>query len=258
MSIRREIEVTRKGLPRPIDVTFGTNMLPLEFVITDFELPKGAKLEAYAIGVSKNLVKQSCELSGNVISFTPEIGLFEEGKNVLQLAASCDGKDLFSFYIPVICQKTMFYEGAQDLEEDPTFLGMVMQMKQDVGELSEETLPLLRLNGCIVCNGEEITLTVGTDVEVGQVILFKYKKSKGYSVSARGTSIYDTVKQPVAEDGYGEGTFTVAEGYTTCKFTGAYFVVVRDLSEQIVDETTIQNMIDTKFNSIVNGNEVAY
>ena len=294
MSIRREIEVTRKGLPRPIDVTFGTNMLPLEFVITDFELPEGTKVEAYAIGVSKKLVKQSCEVSGNVISFTPEIGLFEEGKNILQLAASCDGKDLFSFYIPVICQKTMFYEGAQNLEEDPTFLGMVMQMKQDVGELSEETLPLLRLNGCIVCNGEEITLAVGTDVEVGQVIAFKYKKSKGYSVSARGLSMQDIIKPSVAEDGYREDTFEIKEGFETVKFTGAYFVVVplggtydyddltntptiptktsqltddvgfakktdvSKLSEQIVDEATIQNMIDTKFNSIVNGNEVAY
>ncbi len=138
MLIRREIEVTRKGLPRPIDVTFGTNMLSLEFVITDFELPDEATVEAYAIGVSKKLVKQSCEVSGNVISFTPEIGLFEEGKNMLQLAANHDGKDLFSFYIPVICQKTMFYESAQNLEEDPTFLGMVMQMKQDVGELAKQ------------------------------------------------------------------------------------------------------------------------
>ena len=138
MAIRREIEVTRKGLPRPIDVTFGTNIIPFEFVITDFELPDGATVEAYAIGVSKKLVKQSCEVSGNVISFTPEIGLFEEGKNMLQLAANHDGKDLFSFYIPVICQKTMFYEGAQNLEEDPTFLGMVMQMKQDVSQLSKQ------------------------------------------------------------------------------------------------------------------------
>ena len=33
---------------------------------------------------------------------------------------------------------------------------------------------------------------------------------------------------------------------------------VNRLSEEIVDEATIQNMIDDKFNSIVNGNEVAY
>lgn len=132
MSIRREIEVTRKGLSRPIDVTYGTNILPIEFMITDFELPEGATAEAYAMGSSSKLVKQSCVISKNIISFIPEIGLFEEGKNVLQLAVTYAGKDLFSFYIPVNCQKTMVYEGAQDLENDPTFVAIVMQMKEDI------------------------------------------------------------------------------------------------------------------------------
>ena len=132
MSIRREIEVTRKGLSRPIDVTYGTNILPIEFMITDFELPEGATAEVYAMGRSNKLVKQSCVISKNIISFIPEIGLFEEGKNVLQLAATYAGKDLFSFYIPVNCQKTMVYEGAQDLENDPTFVAIVMQMKEDI------------------------------------------------------------------------------------------------------------------------------
>lgn len=34
--------------------------------------------------------------------------------------------------------------------------------------------------------------------------------------------------------------------------------VVTDLARQIVSQTTIETMINKKFNSIVNGNEVAY
>lgn len=148
MVIRREIEVTRKGLPRPIDVTYGTNILPIEFIITDFELPEGATAEVYAMGRSNKLVKQSCVISKNIISFIPEIGLFEEGKNVLQLAATYAGKDLFSFYIPVNCQKTMVHEGAQDLENDPTFVAMVMKMKEDIA--NKITLPAIAAVGQIL------------------------------------------------------------------------------------------------------------
>lgn len=93
------------------------------------------------------------------------------------------------------------------------------------GELNKLT-SIQNMNGCIVCNGEEITLTVGEDVAVGQVISFRYKKVDGYSVSARGLSMYDFIQQPVVSDGYLEDSLEIVEGYKTVKFTGAYFAVV--------------------------------
>ena len=51
-------------------------------------------------------------------------------------------------------------------------------------------------------------------------------------------------------------TATTLAGYGITD--GATKDEVKQLSQEIVDQNTIQNMIDDKFNSIVNGNEVAY
>lgn len=137
MVIRREIEVKRKGLPRPIDVTYGTNLLDLEFVVIDFNIPAGAVVRAFAMGESQKAKSLPCNIEGNKIWFTPEAGLFDEGKNVLQFALEHEGKNLFTFYNPINCHYTMQFEGAQDLENDPAFVGMVMRMQQDIAELKK-------------------------------------------------------------------------------------------------------------------------
>lgn len=248
MSIKREIEVTRKGLPRPIDVTYGTNILQIELIVTDFGLPEGATAEVYAMGRSNKPVKQSCEITGNKIIFTPEIGLFEEGKNILQLAATHDGKNLFSFYIPVNCQKTMFFENMQDLENDPTFVGMVMKMKQEVGQLSDELVPLHNMNGCIVCNGEEITLKVGEDVETGQTLRFQYKLIDGYTINCTSPESFyiPSFVTGVNVDGYGEDSITIEEGMTTYTFTGCYFVAIRPCSDTGATEEQLAQIEQNK------------
>lgn len=118
MSIRREIEVTRKGLPNPIDVTYGTNILPIELEIIDFELPAGATATVYGEGTSKKTTTQNCTVSGNVISFTPKAGLFEEGKNILQIEISINGGVLYTFVQPVNCHYTIAFN-SHDNESNP-------------------------------------------------------------------------------------------------------------------------------------------
>lgn len=137
MSIIREIEVTRKGLPRPIDVTYGTNMLPIEFIVTDFNIPEGVTAKLYAMGASKVVKSQDAEVSGNKITFTPEIGFFDERKNVLQIAIEYEGKNLFSFDQPVNCYYTMKYTGALDLSNSPTFVEMVLELQKEVEALKK-------------------------------------------------------------------------------------------------------------------------
>lgn len=137
MVIRREIEVKRKGLPRPIDVTYGTNMFDLEFVVIDFNIPIGAVVRAFAMGENKKVKSLQCNLEGNKIWFTPKIGLFDEGKNVLQFALEHEEKNLFTFYNPINCHYTLQFEGAQELENDPTFVEMVIQMQRDIADLKK-------------------------------------------------------------------------------------------------------------------------
>lgn len=137
MAIRREIEVTRKGLPRPIDVTYGTNLIPIEFVVTDFAIPEGVTTKLYAMGASKVVKSQDAEVSGNKITFTPEIGFFDERKNVLQIAIEHEGKNLFSFEQPVTCHYTMKYTGALNLSDGPTFVEMVLELQKEVDEIKK-------------------------------------------------------------------------------------------------------------------------
>lgn len=118
MSIRREIEVTRKGLPNPIDVTYGTNILPIELEIIDFELPAGTTATAYVVGTKGELRKQKCSVDDNVVSFTPEIGFFEVGKNKLQVEILSGTDQLSTFEIIVNCDKLVKNSG---VEADTTF-----------------------------------------------------------------------------------------------------------------------------------------
>ena len=141
MSIRREIEVTRKALPRPIDVTYGTNILSIEFDLVDFNLPVAVIAEASCKGVSGKSRTQDCSVSENVISFTPKIGFFEEGKNILQLRITTSEGSLFTFAQTVNCHYTIDFDGAQELENDPTFVEIVLQMREDIDELKENGIP---------------------------------------------------------------------------------------------------------------------
>ena len=118
MSIRREIEVTRKGLPNPIDVTYGTNILPIELEIIDFELPAGTTATAYVVGTKGELRKQKCSVDDNVVSFTPEIGFFEVGKNKLQVEILSGTEQLSTFEITVNCEKLVKNSG---VEAEDTF-----------------------------------------------------------------------------------------------------------------------------------------
>lgn len=114
--IVRDIEVLRKIFPQPIEIIIGTNAVPIGLNITDVKIPNGATAEAFVTGKHKNPARQSCTVSGNLIKFTPESGLFEEGKNAVRIAIHADGKKLISFSIPVNCEKTLNHEEAQEVQ----------------------------------------------------------------------------------------------------------------------------------------------
>lgn len=99
-------------------------------------------------------------------------------------------------------------------------------------DVKNELAPLQSMNGCIVCNGEEITLVVGEDVEDGQVINFKYKLSDGYSVgwTAPNSIGIPSMIPPVMNAGYGEASETIDGTKTSYTFTGCYFVAIRPCS----------------------------
>lgn len=114
----------------------------------------------------------------------------------------------------------------------------IINLKNDVNNLT----PLHNMNGCIVCNGEEITLTVGEDIEVGQVLTFDFICAEGYSYEAKGkTGIVDSFKSTVSlvpGVQYGTASVTIDATWTSLYIKGAYFVAVRPITN------TVQNKLD--------------
>lgn len=117
-----------------------------------------------------------------------------------------------------------------------------------------DTIPLHNMNGCIVCNGEEITLTVGKDIEAGQVLAFKYKFVDGYEVgwTAPLEVCIPLSVSPVMGSAkeYGEDSVTIDGTKTSYTFTGCYFVAIKAVSdtvtEKFVDLTSDQTVSGVK------------
>lgn len=143
MSIRREIEVTRKGLPNPIDVTYGTNILPIELEIIDFELPAGTTATAYVVGTKGEFRKQKCSINDNAVSFTPEFGFFEAGQNNLQIEINSGTEQLSTFKIMVNCDKLVKNSG---VEADATFNRIQTSGVITVSETAESAQIITGLN----------------------------------------------------------------------------------------------------------------
>ena len=83
-----------------------------------------------------------------------------------------------------------------------------------------------KTKGIVTSNGEEITLTVGEDIEAGQVITFKYKSEDGYQIGKIGSSMSTQNKQSSMSSGYAEDTVTIEEAYEAYEFTGCYFTII--------------------------------
>lgn len=192
MEIRREIYVTRKGLDNPIDIVYGTNLLPIEFEIMDFEIPEGATAEVYAEKNSGKSKKQLCKLDGNTVSFTPEVGFFEIGRNELQVVITHHGRSLIGFRQKVIGYGCIPYADAKDLEENPSLVEMLLALKMDPegnvyntpkeaieaqfnsikgkiakasrilweGIMSDGSIEIQVPTECLHCNGKNLTLII--------------------------------------------------------------------------------------------------
>ena len=136
MAIRREIFVTQKRLDVYIDITYGSDLIPIELVVMDYAIPAEAMAVAYVKSKTSDLKKAVCEISDNVISFTPEAGLFEIGENTMQIRVTYAEKNLFSYKCNVKCQGSFLDDDAEELDSQPT---LVAQLLTEVGKVKATT-----------------------------------------------------------------------------------------------------------------------
>jgi len=126
MSIYNEIKVTQMGIDAIINVTYGTELLPVELKVTDYKIPEGATAIAYSEGASKKVKKEICSIENNTIIFNPRTGFFEVGKNELQVRVVYDNKSLFSFKCKVDCHSSYRDDDAEEVESQPTLIEIIL------------------------------------------------------------------------------------------------------------------------------------
>ena len=117
-AIIRDIPVTRKGIMEKIEVTKGTNMIPLVFNITDFQIPKTASATAYITDASGKTKKKLCDVVGDKITLEPTSDLFSVGDNAIQIRIVDDTKTLVTFNTNCYCENSVeFGDAAEEKEQ---------------------------------------------------------------------------------------------------------------------------------------------
>lgn len=126
-TIDREIYVTRDTVKVPIDITEGTNILPIRFAVQDYDVPVTAAAIAYInhqdFAKPKSIL---CDVQENMIVLEPNKTTFGEGKNEVQIRIINDEKNLISFKELVRCKGKMRMSDDEE-ESQPTLVEQILK-----------------------------------------------------------------------------------------------------------------------------------
>lgn len=133
-SIKRNIYVLRNAIKEKIEVTKGTDMIPIELNVVDYNIPDYAIAVAYALGQTSDVPKKIlCDVGNNAIKFTPSESFFEVGRNELMVRVLKDEKKLFTFCDTVICKDSTIKINDASEAQDPSLV------EQLLNKMSNET-----------------------------------------------------------------------------------------------------------------------
>lgn len=125
-----------------LKIVEGTDMIPIQIRIKDFNMPEGASALVYAKAQGMAARVQTATINGNAVEFTPNKGFFVQGENMMQGRITKDGKDLITFAVFVICKKSIITDDAEETNSDPTLL---QQLLSEIGVISARTSVLASL-----------------------------------------------------------------------------------------------------------------
>lgn len=112
----------------------GTDMIPIQIRIKDFNMPEGASALVYAKARGMAARVQTATINGNAVEFTPNKRFFVQGENVMQGRITKDGKDLITFAVFVICKKSIVTDDAEETSSDPTLLQQLLDEIEDLSQ----------------------------------------------------------------------------------------------------------------------------
>lgn len=135
-AIKRQIFVLRNTLKDPIDYTSGTDMVPIEYHVMDFNIPATAVAVVYVLRSDGKLDKTLADVMDNVISFCPTKGFFTEGSNAIRVRVVDNNKSLVSFTEIVRVGKSMRFD--DDAEAQQKML--IEQLLTKIGKLQGDII----------------------------------------------------------------------------------------------------------------------
>lgn len=131
-SIKRNIYVLRNAIKEKIEVTKGTDMIPIELNVVDYNIPDYAIAVAYALGQTSGVPKKIlCDVGNNAIKFTPSESFFEVGRNELMVRVLKDEKKLFTFCDTVICKDSTIKINDASEPQDPSLVEQLLNKMSD-------------------------------------------------------------------------------------------------------------------------------
>lgn len=126
-TIKRDVYVLRNAIKIPIEVTKGTDMIPIELNVVDYNIPDYAIAVAYALGQTSDVPKKIlCDVGNNAIKFTPSESFFEVGRNELMVRVLKDEKKLFTFCDTVICKDSTIKINDASEAQDPSLVEQLL------------------------------------------------------------------------------------------------------------------------------------
>ncbi len=122
-NISIKLRVANKGFTQIVDYVQGSNMIPIVFEITDYDIPSGAIANIYIKKPSGAQIYNSCSISGNKITVNPTTQMFaESGKQFGQLQILSGQKILESFLILFNVEKSIVDDAAIESSDEFTAL----------------------------------------------------------------------------------------------------------------------------------------
>lgn len=147
MAIRRNISLLSEGIVAEIDIVYRTDLVPIEFFITDYVIPNNAIATLYCITSADELFKAVGMITNNIISFELSAGFFTVGRNCLQIRIAAEEKELYSFEVNVSCKRNIASDDAQEVESQPTLVTQLLtEVANTKGYVNEALLEVERPN----------------------------------------------------------------------------------------------------------------
>lgn len=126
-SININLSVANKGFTQIVDYVQGSNMIPIVFEITDYDIPSGATANIYIKKPSGAQIYNSCTISENDVTVQPTTQMFaESGKQFGQLQILSGQKILESFLILFDIEKSIVDDDAIESSDEFTALEEAM------------------------------------------------------------------------------------------------------------------------------------